>query len=121
MAAASGPEPARIVELHVSPRARKDEVVGWRDGALVVRVRAVPEHGKATEAALALAASALGIPRSALRLVSGATSRRKRVAILDVGRAMMAGAPTSSDPGSSSTGTQPGGTTRRSDHSRQHS
>jgi uncharacterized protein len=57
----------------------------WRGrgaaGALVVRVSARATGGQATAAALAAVAAAFGVPRSAVTLVAGASSRAK---ILDV-------------------------------------
>lgn len=113
---ASGARRLRIVELDVTPRARADEVLGWRGGVLVIRVRAAPERGRANEAALALAARALGVERSSLRLVLGATARRKWVAVETSGAPLVI--PTSQEDDSSSTGDQPGGSSSRSHHSR---
>ena len=56
-------------------------VGGEHDGALVVRVSARAVDGKATEAALTAVADSLGIRRSAVRLVSGASSRTKVIDI----------------------------------------
>jgi len=49
--------------------------------ALVVKVAARAVDGKATEAALAAVAAALGVRRRDVRLVSGATSRDKVVEV----------------------------------------
>lgn len=50
-----------------------------RDGqGVVLRVRAAPEAGRATEEARRLLAAVLGVPASAVRLRSGATARTKR-------------------------------------------
>lgn len=54
---------------------------GSHDGALVVRVAPPAVDGRATEAALAAVAEALGVRRSAVRLVTGATSRTKVVEV----------------------------------------
>ncbi len=54
---------------------------GEHDGALVVRVSARAVDGKATEAALAAVADAFGVRRSAVTLVTGATSRTKVVEV----------------------------------------
>jgi uncharacterized protein YggU (UPF0235/DUF167 family) len=55
---------------------------GDGDGAaLVVKVAARAVEGKATEAALAAVAAALGVRRRDIRLVSGATSRDKVVEV----------------------------------------
>lgn len=46
---------------------------------LRLRVKAVPDKGKANAAALALLSKALGLPASALTLISGDTARLKTV------------------------------------------
>ncbi len=65
--------------IHVRPRSATTRVGGSHDGALVVRVVEPPDRGRATEAALRALAEALGVPRSSIRLVRGATSRNKQV------------------------------------------
>jgi uncharacterized protein YggU (UPF0235/DUF167 family) len=67
------------VRLRVRPGAGRTRVGGSHDGALVVRVAAPAVDGRATEAALAAAAAAFGVRRSAVTLVTGATSRTKVV------------------------------------------
>jgi uncharacterized protein (TIGR00251 family) len=61
--------------VRVQPRARRNEVVGWRDEALWVRVTAPPADGLANRAVTDLLARALGLPASAVALVRGAASR----------------------------------------------
>ena len=63
------------------PGASRSEVSGLRDGALLVRVAAPPEKGKANEELRSCLARALGLPKSAIVLVSGSASRRKRLSI----------------------------------------
>jgi uncharacterized protein len=70
-----------VVRVHVIPRARKTELAGERDGALVVRVAAPPVDNAANEALIAFFAGALGVPRRAVQIVGGARGRQKRVAI----------------------------------------
>jgi uncharacterized protein YggU (UPF0235/DUF167 family) len=65
------------LEIHVRPNASRTEVGGIHDGTLVVRVAQAPSEGRATDAALDAVARALGLPRNAVALVHGATSRRK--------------------------------------------
>ncbi|HEV7725575.1 MAG TPA: DUF167 domain-containing protein [Modestobacter sp.] len=67
------------VRIRVRPGAGRTAVGGGHDGALVVRVGARAVDGKATEAALAAVADAFGVRRSAVALVTGATSRTKVV------------------------------------------
>jgi uncharacterized protein YggU (UPF0235/DUF167 family) len=71
-----------LVEIRLTPRADRDRVDGavtLSDGARVLgmRVRAVPEGGKANAAAAALLAAAAGVPKSSVTVVAGATARRK--------------------------------------------
>ncbi|MFI5034767.1 MAG: DUF167 domain-containing protein [Acidimicrobiales bacterium] len=67
--------------LHVRPGSRVDRVGGNHDGTLVVRVRARAVDQAATRAALDLLADAFGVRATAIRLVRGATSRTKVVAV----------------------------------------
>ncbi len=73
----------KIISVKVTPRAHKNEVVGWDGEVLKIRVRAVPEKGGANEAVLALLADYLGVPKSSVRLIGGGSSRLKRIAILE--------------------------------------
>ena len=67
--------------IRVRPGSSRPKVSGEHDGALVVAVSARAVDGRATEAALAALAAALGVRRRDVRLVSGATSRTKVVEI----------------------------------------
>ncbi len=64
--------------VKVTPGARV-EMLEIADGKLVVKTRAKPKDGEATDAVLALIAGALGIARSRVTLLRGATSREKLV------------------------------------------
>jgi uncharacterized protein (TIGR00251 family) len=70
-----------ILVVHVQPRAKRTEVAGWHGDAIKVRVAAPPAGGAANEALIRFLAERLGIPQSAVSLVSGAGGRRKRVAV----------------------------------------
>jgi uncharacterized protein (TIGR00251 family) len=69
------------IAVKVVPRAAKDEIVGWLEGALKVRVAAPPEDGRENRALETLLASALGLKKNAVAVAGGASSARKRVAI----------------------------------------
>jgi uncharacterized protein YggU (UPF0235/DUF167 family) len=69
------------ITIRVRPGSARPGAGGEHDGALVVRVSARAVDGKATEAALAMVAASFGVRRSAVRLVSGASSRTKVVDI----------------------------------------
>jgi len=51
------------------------------DGTLKVRVKAVPEDGKANEELCAFLARHYGVERGDVEIVSGATSQRKRIRV----------------------------------------
>ncbi len=72
--------PMRLA-IRVGPGAARTRVGGTHGDALVVKVAARAVEGKATEAALAAVAEALGIRRRDVRLVSGATSREKVIEV----------------------------------------
>ncbi|QYO76781.1 DUF167 family protein [Devosia salina] len=79
-------EAGLILHLRVTPNAGRDAIEGIEsrdDGTSVlrVRVRAVPDKGKANAAVIALLAKALGVPKSALGVVSGETSRLKTLLV----------------------------------------
>jgi uncharacterized protein (TIGR00251 family) len=69
------------ISVRLTPRAARDEIAGWRDGVLLARVTAPPVEGKANAALERLLAGALGVPKSAVRVVGGERSRDKTVAV----------------------------------------
>ena len=76
-----------ILALKVSAGASRDRVIGEHAGALKVSVSAAPERGKANKAVCELVAKTLGISRSQVRLVSGETSRDKKLLVTGLARA----------------------------------
>ena len=76
-------------DLRVSPRASRNAVGGVHDGALRVKVTAPPVDGKANAAIIKLLAKALGVPKRAVRIVSGESSKTKRVQVDGVGAAQV--------------------------------
>ena len=74
------------VSLRVTPRGGRDDIDGIETLAngrnvVKVRVRAIAEGGEANRAVTELLAKALGVPKGQVRLLSGATSRMKQIAI----------------------------------------
>jgi hypothetical protein len=67
--------------IRVQSRAKRSEVAGERAGAVLIRVSAPPVDGKANEAVCRLIAERAGVPRSAVRIVRGESSRDKVVRI----------------------------------------
>ncbi len=73
--------PAVDVPIRVQPRARRDELLGERDGRLLVGVTAPPVDGKANAAVCKLLAKAAGVPASRVSVVRGERSRDKLVRV----------------------------------------
>jgi uncharacterized protein (TIGR00251 family) len=69
------------VDLRVVPRSSRNAIDGTRDGRLVVRITAPPVDGAANEAVIGAVAEFYGVPKSRVRIVSGARSRNKTVEI----------------------------------------
>jgi len=68
-----------ILSLHVQPNARRTEFCGMHGEAMKLRLAAPPVDGKANSALLAFLAEFCDLPKSAVELVGGASSRAKRV------------------------------------------
>jgi uncharacterized protein len=66
-----------LLHVRVQPRARQNEVVGWHDERLRVRVTAPPQDGEANRAVSRLLAETFGVPVSRVVLVRGGASRDK--------------------------------------------
>lgn len=73
-----------ILTLHIQPGAKKTEVAGPHGDALKIRLAAPPVDGKANAALLAFIAAKVGAGKTAVELVSGQTSRAKRVRIAGI-------------------------------------
>lgn len=72
--------------IHLAPKSSHDKVEGWATDdkgqkVLRVKVRAVPEDGKANAALIKLLSKTLHIPQSQITIVLGMTSRIKQVEI----------------------------------------
>jgi uncharacterized protein (TIGR00251 family) len=70
-----------IVPVRVTPRARRNALAFEANGTLRVWLTAPPAEGAANAALLTLLADRLRLPRRAITLLSGETSRQKRIAI----------------------------------------
>jgi uncharacterized protein (TIGR00251 family) len=69
------------ITVRVTPRASRNEILGWGGDALRVRVTAAPTEGKANQAVIALLAKALDVPKASITLASGSSSRTKILAL----------------------------------------
>jgi len=68
-------------EVRVIPRSSKSEIVGEHDGCLKVKLKSPPVDGAANDELVRLLSKELSISRSAVEIVSGQTSKTKRVRV----------------------------------------
>ncbi len=69
------------IDVRVIPRSPRTGLDGERDGAVLVRVAAPPVDDEANEELRRYLAGLFGVPRGAVRVVSGRHGRKKRVAL----------------------------------------
>lgn len=72
------------IEVKVTPKSSVEAVGPVRDGRLVVKVNAPPDQGKANKAVCKLIAKTIGVAKSNVSVVSGDTSRSKRLSVIGV-------------------------------------
>jgi hypothetical protein len=73
-----------LLPIQAQPKAKQNAVTGIHAGRLKVAVTQAPEKGKANDAILKLLAKSLGVKRSQLEIVSGATSSKKVLRITGI-------------------------------------
>ena len=77
----SDPSNYIFIDIKVITNASRDAVDGWEETRLKVRIRQIPEKGKANKKLIALLADQLGISKDRISIQSGETSRLKRIRI----------------------------------------
>jgi uncharacterized protein (TIGR00251 family) len=65
----------------IVPRASKSEIVGEWDSALKIRISAPPVDGAANNELIKVISKFFGVSKSAIEIVSGDTSKIKRIRI----------------------------------------
>jgi uncharacterized protein len=73
------------LEVALAPRAGRSRIVGLHGGRLKIAVGAPPVDGKANQALIELLAEVLGLPKRAVSIVRGLSSRQKTVVITGAG------------------------------------
>jgi uncharacterized protein (TIGR00251 family) len=69
------------IRVRVQPRASREELVGWREDLLVVRLTAPPVEGAANRACQRLLARVLAVAPGRVQLLAGERAREKRFAV----------------------------------------
>lgn len=75
--------------MQVQPNARRNEVLGFADGVLRLRIAAPPVKGKANRELTAFLSQLLDISKDCISIEKGETSRRKVVAIKELTEAQV--------------------------------
>ncbi|BAZ95380.1 UPF0235 protein [Thiohalobacter sp. COW1] len=70
-----------ILDLHVQPGARREELAGEHGGRLKVRIKAAPIEGKANRGLIRFLADLFGVAPRDIQLLRGETGRDKRLRI----------------------------------------
>ena len=71
-------------DVLVQPRASRAKIGPRHDGRIKVAVTAPPVDGEANAAVIELVAKALGVAKSAVEVIAGASSRRKTLRVTGV-------------------------------------
>jgi uncharacterized protein (TIGR00251 family) len=77
---------AIVFEIHVQPRASKNEICGLHGGALKVRLTSPPVEGAANRLCEEFFAKLLGVAKSRVAIIAGDKSRHKRLKVEGVTR-----------------------------------
>lgn len=71
--------------VRVTPRASRNEIVEMLDdGTIKIRIAAPPADEEANTALIEFLADILGVPKSRLDIVAGASGRDKLIAVVDM-------------------------------------
>lgn len=71
-----------LLNVHIQPRAARDEIVGYHGDRLKIRITAPPVDGKANQHLIAFLAQSFKVPKRNVVLISGETGREKRIRII---------------------------------------
>jgi len=69
------------ITVHVQPNARRNEVVGFEDGVLRVKIAAPPVKGRANRELIEFLSQLLGVSKGSVTIEKGATSRSKVIGV----------------------------------------
>ncbi len=73
-----------VLSVKVQPNASKDRVVGEHADQIKIAVTVAPEKGKANKAVIKVLSKWLGVKSSDIQIISGETSRDKKVIVRNI-------------------------------------
>lgn len=74
-------DPEASLAIWLQPRGSRNQVVGEREGAVVIKLQAPPVDGAANAALLRFVAQCLDVAPSTVQLLRGHASRRKQISV----------------------------------------
>lgn len=72
------------LSIRVIPNASRNEIVGWLESALKVKVQAPAESGKANQAVIDLLAKSLSLKKKAITILKGTTQQNKLIQLAGI-------------------------------------
>ena len=75
---------ACLLSIKVVPRSSRNQIVGFEQGVLKIKVQAPPVEGAANEAVLELLSKQLKRPKSSLEVAAGISSRHKKIRLTGI-------------------------------------
>jgi uncharacterized protein (TIGR00251 family) len=79
------------LEIRVQPNARKNEIQGFREGVLYIKIAAPPVEGKANKELIGYLSDILGIAKSRVSIEKGVTGRNKLISIIGLNQEQVKG------------------------------
>lgn len=73
-----------VLSVKIIPKSSRNAIVGWEGEELKIRISAVPEKGEANAELISYLSEFLGIAKSKIEIISGQTSRHKRLIIKEI-------------------------------------
>ena len=67
--------------IKVTPNAGRNEITGYRDGVIGVKIAAPPVRGRANKELIAFLSKTLGISKSSISIIRGQAGRNKLIAV----------------------------------------
>ena len=70
-----------IIPIKVVLKSQNSQVAGWKNKELKIKLKAIPEKGKANKELISLLSKTFKVPKSQISIIQGLTSTRKKVLI----------------------------------------
>lgn len=74
-------EPYITLHVQILPKASRDEILGFVNGKLKIKVAAPPEDGKANDRLKEIISEVFDVPKSRVKIIRGKISRLKTILI----------------------------------------